>query len=909
MSDFHKEIVCTGISRNPSDRMTADGAAAESLNVYMENNETAPMLAPDDVTTDLHLPTSNTSDEPVFLHKTTGYCNTMTLDNAGVIRYYTADGSGIVFTLEPGEEYLGCVAVGNTLIITTSDHMHYVKYTDGKYEYLGTKVPVPNVEFWDVPVPMVDKDAYMAADPRETALGGFGDKLLATIAADEMDARDYLWLGMDGNKPWNSNTSDYKVTDSKLLKAMESLWENINIAQAQNHAHGILNNPIYYRVALRLYDGSFYACSVPVMLGANAEQEEEGRRDLFTAKVYSEFSEAGGIIHAGGFFGGLSMNLAYKVKASFEDIATQYGNWKDIVESVCLFCTEPINLPADRTACLLYGQRRDGDKIYADVLLDPATVTNANRLRERLDSFGVYYLLKEWKMADFAEISSSAITLDVDYRTDTLAVNEKLTEDYGGQHELQGRNAYVYNTRLVLSNLQQELASGYPYLNAPSTTPAPGYGVEFTDQYCFILSGDAGEQLVVHSPAIRPGFHENNYVTPYGYISYPDPRCRAVIVKRTMGGVDAYRRYEMEESATTNTAFCFIGFNKVFGKDGGREVTASEWLEENKVEDKGNSVAMSEPSNPFLFPATGRINFDGTVMGVATTTKALSTGQFGEFPLYVFTSEGIWAVALNATGGFASNHPLSREVVLSSNAITPIDQAIVFVTKRGVSVLSGSDTQGISDNMLGKHYSLPLTETETLAGTKWEFARGILADETPFMEYVETSRCTYDYAGKRLIFFQRDAWYAYVYKLDTQSWHKMCIQQDIVGKLNSYPDAYLVTRKDGCISVQDVSTVLDVSSTTQAALPGLIVTRALDFQQQDAYKTITDIKVRGDVDPYDVRWALMASNDGRRYHYVHSRRGPSFKTFRLLMLTDMAPEERLSYVEMAGNYKFINRVR
>ena len=48
-----KQLQLRGISRTPSDRASADGGCAESLNVHLDINETAPTLPPDDISADI----------------------------------------------------------------------------------------------------------------------------------------------------------------------------------------------------------------------------------------------------------------------------------------------------------------------------------------------------------------------------------------------------------------------------------------------------------------------------------------------------------------------------------------------------------------------------------------------------------------------------------------------------------------------------------------------------------------------------------------------------------------------------------------------------------------------------------------------------------------------------------------
>ena len=186
------------------------------------------------------------------------------------------------------------------------------------------------------------------------------------------------------------------------------------------------------------------------------------------------------------------------------------------------------------------------------------------------------------------------------------------------------------------------------------------------------------------------------------------------------------------------------------------EVSA-QWTDaEEKIEQIDGKIYQSEVSNPFVIPASGRITVGARkILNIATTTKPISTGQFGQFPLYAFSTDGIYALSTNSDGSLSSSSPLSMEAVVSKEVVTAIDQAIVMVTARGVQILMGGDIQPISPDMLGQHYSLAEdSEVVTLLKSgKWASLANVIVDNTPFMRFMATARCSYDYNGSRLIFF------------------------------------------------------------------------------------------------------------------------------------------------------------
>ena len=136
-----KQIQLRGISRTPSDRMTQDGGLAECLNLQLDHGELVPMPKP--IPVDLSEYTGAESEDfdfvvdYFFIHKGAYYENIIAqvchdLD-AGVdkptrmVAFCKGRGQQELFDLdeEAGEKVTDVAAVGNTLIITTTEKMHY----------------------------------------------------------------------------------------------------------------------------------------------------------------------------------------------------------------------------------------------------------------------------------------------------------------------------------------------------------------------------------------------------------------------------------------------------------------------------------------------------------------------------------------------------------------------------------------------------------------------------------------------------------------------------------------------------------------------------------------------------------------------------------------------------------------
>lgn len=80
----------------------------------------------------------------------------------------------------------------------------------------------------------------------------------------------------------------------------------------------------------------------------------------------------------------------------------------------------------------------------------------------------------------------------------------------------------------------------------------------------------------------------------------------------------------------------------------------------------------------------------GGITGLAASFRALSSGQFGEIPLYVFTRNGIFAATADGEGGYRSVQQISRDLLREGTLPAIMSNAVAFSSPRGLLLLSGS---------------------------------------------------------------------------------------------------------------------------------------------------------------------------------------------------------------------------
>lgn len=254
------------------------------------------------------------------------------------------------------------------------------------------------------------------------------------------------------------------------------------------------------------------------------------------------------------------------------------------------------------------------------------------------------------------------------------------------------------------------------------------------------------------------------------------------------------------------------GFNSTMGSMPEKVLDATLVWENSSLKDftvdnktikevRKNTLKVSAVDNPFYFPTAQTYKFEGEIKGLASNAEAISPGQFGLFPLYVFTDTGIWAMQVDTSGqgAYTTQSPASREVC--NGAICPVSGGVVFSTDKGVMVISGGQVADLSAALDG--FEVDFFEENA---TVWEkiFAKAgkdAVVNPVPIREYIKGAVIAYNYhyneiiVSNKALFEGGAAPYSYVYSLTNQVWSVIDTVFDLT--TNKYPELVVFDKGDG----------------------------------------------------------------------------------------------------------------
>lgn len=953
---MNQSIRFSGLSLTPDEQAANNGALSLCGGVELHDGALRPSVL---TGTPLNHPltTDGTAAGNVatllYVHETTAYrhliasyteaSESSATAEATTLYWYQRDGSlgGTVHAFEDGISITSIQSIGNTLVIIASDGIHYVlwKNTDAAYKYLGQKPPFLTVEF-------AISDNY--AGDYETGgidIDGSDDGFYWAFQQTTLGCDDAL-TARTSSSAFSTGEKCIDFKSAKQSDVTESIWALINRTNNYIAQQGHFYANFFVRYCYRLYDGSMVMHSAPVFMPVlvphnykiylvNAMSTDTGIEitDKLTVKRTTSKGEEMSFTISRLTFRYYPRNVSLWYRMSYADTINALKEWSDIVKSVDVFISEPVT-SVDTSALIKTASIISDDYAafagpWADnwidshghknnVVVDIPCLSNeaySDKIANvstffRIHSFPVEDLEQNLKFTDLPA-DKTAIA--------NVTTQEQMTDDYKTHNFVFPSGSYVYNHRLNVYGAYEKLFNGFdveqmfsPYAFTNGVTGLNASNMCIKAIYVVLSTDDGYKCVRCTIPASQQLLEAYAFVNMPKF--YPDARAVKMIL-------EAYPNV----MGTTTTKFYVFNLKPHNELNGAISVgtfdetcvpTTTDTLgyDLDNVVTMHNKIYTSEANNPYYFPVNG-INTVGigSIIGLASTTRALSQGQFGQFPLIAFSTDGIWALQVASSGTYSTIQPISREVCVNAASIAQLDQSVVFATDRALSKVVESSVAAFSDMLDGPFFNI----SEQLPRLAEYFAsnaviRQLIDFSTPPIDYFRAGSVLYDFVNNRLICLPATPSdeditdgqeVALVYSIRDGAWSAMLVSTPL-SVLNSYPYPY-IQQRDGTVLVLDRK--YDYTDTTLH--PGIIVTRTLTFQ--GVMDAITGFEQMSTAQQPATLF-LFGSNDNRSWHYIgrsaraHASYLPShaFRFFRLALYLQMSQGEQYMQTDLTYIEKF-----
>lgn len=863
-----------GMTNMPSDLLSDDSELLESDGFIFKDGEMKAVQKGVSI--------GNVPYKIMYVHKMADYENIIAYDGTENIYWYTKDDSGNIVSPPDGVTKsfnVGTVyevnSIGNTLVCATSEGLHYLLFKGNKYKNLGKELPRLDYDFtFERPT-----GNYTQEESGRTLCN-------AENAVDIKQGESYFnplnhtFIQAGGVKPDGCETKSYTMfsvktsTDSKYENEFQETIQG-HVAQAINWAKSknMFAFPFFLRCAFRMFDGSYCRITTPIVCYPTVN-----KNCIFSSAFFEDTHNTYSDYHQMGSAQSMFYFIEYReLLFRFESISS---DWSDIIKEIVVFASDQVvpfyidkgwHFESPNGLHKKYAYANFGYKTYEEKLLNydvdgsytrsvhdellPKYKSDQQIISELL-SKTVFYKLFTVPIAEgyfggnkfhYTVTGQGGETAFIaDGTLENLQEQEQLkVDDYYGWASLSAESIYNYNGRLNLIGATRTPFAGFAKFVGKDRSKDDAF-LMFTH-----IVSDKCDTWVVRSVTADEDFLQ-------GWLFYPDPNATKVIFH----SAGKYIRINLKAHPRLNGAYTFpvLPPNK---PQEFAEISESELLKiVTSVNDKENlnsQIFTSVVNNPFVFEASGDNTVGtGKILGIIANTEAVSQGQFGQYPLMVFTDEGIYGLSVNSEGLYSRAYPISREVCNEDSPLVPTDRLVFFAAKKGLMAASGGSVACMSEQMRGR--------------VPRNFAT---FGEGKFLDFLKGCLIAYDYRDSILRIFSKGKSYQYIYNMVDKTFSMVNSGIEAQAVVNDYPDNLIQDTKG---NVYSLTAKPDINEDTEN-YSGSFTTRPLKLGGSMTLKSLRAVKHLFDSDEGTIGLEIYGSNDCKHWCKLPSVGGKPWKYF------------------------------
>ena len=876
-----------GMTNVPSDLLSDDSELLESDGFIFKDGEMKAVQKGVKITGG-----SPIEGKLVYVHKLADYRNLITyIEDGTKLKCYIdfKDNQSTdrkTQTIELGSKLLDIKHVGNTIVCATEEGIHYILYKGNTYKDLGKELPIPDISF-----AFTNEEEKTELEKDRTVC-----RMRTFVSEVKTDGYGYLCYDESGNfigvKDSHDGAAKYTLDYHHIMNESDTeKYTNFQNAVKGHAAEAIEYTknknlfafPFFIRTALRMFDGTTFArISNPIICYPSTKKNCKFGPCVYDSDKKNWIITSNQIATGGDASWQYMLILNYS-HLNFKIDFPNKDDWKDIIKEVVVFASDdvvPFEIDSDwsfKTVSELNG------KVYYDYvaadhysekkitfnwhtyqareLIEPVYKTERKIVDELLGKTQFYklfslelnseYLDNIWHDASAYDETVSDVRIIPEGRLSNLKEQEQLkVDDYYGWTNLTSSKLFSYNNRINLIGVKRYPFKGFTIFRAGYTSPTNAYG--FVKYYVHIVSQTMDTWVLSNALLI-----DKDYQTYNDWYFYPDPNAKEmlIMVNKYQEGKTYYYNINLQMHPMLNGSYSFAALPPTLlstGKDVANKQIGG-------FEDLNSQIFTSVVNNPFVFEASGDNTVGtGKILGIIANTEAVSQGQFGQYPLMVFTDEGIYGLSVNSEGLYSRAYPISREVCNEDSPLVPTDRLVFFASKKGLMAASGGSVACMSEQMRGR--------------VPRNFAT---FGEGKFLDFLKDCFIAYDYRDSILRIFSKGKSYQYIYNMVDKTFSMVNSGIEAQAVVNDYPDN-LIQDTNG--NVYSLTSKPEINEDTES-YSGSFTTRPLKLGGSMTLKSLRAVKHLFDSDEGTIGLEIYGSNDCKHWCKLPSVGGKPWKYF------------------------------
>lgn len=577
----------------------------------------------------------NSMYDKIFLHRLpSGQENMIGVRNTSI--YFDIDNTPVLITDSLPGVVFSIQQIGNTISLMCEDAIHYLLWKGTSYVNLGVLPDLPVIKISTeagTDLTKLYKDEYPADSTYDPA-------------ATNKDNFELRTKAMGGKMMDEANEEDMMFYDA-----------------------------FFVRYAFKMFDGNYMKHSAPIL-------------------VMPPWSYVNGkMANIAGSDRLLGINTALMIKrfqTRLISSLSHLSSWSDIILSVDVFISPALGLTAFERAEL----QRIVDPIEWQVDTWTSLLTyNFENAKDGIITESKFYKILELLPGE----SNILFPSNTDHKNilKTLIGKTTLPDDpFLSHHKPGSKKSYTYNNRLHVFDIKTSLFRGFYLSNFVFESFYNGGIIEsgslITRTIAKVYFSDNAMPVVI---AATDSIISSEGALS-GFISYPDTRATKIelFVQTSVTGRTPVIRWNKLTFTLTphdilNISYYFqLGLIDLYPEEGIEFVDAPTSESTNQINAKQyplinyNTLKVSDVNNPFRLSRT--YSFDSEILNIASNT--IKSSDFGQFPLYVFTRNRIFAMQIGSGDIAYSNTVIISNDQPISDKILSTPYGVFYITQRGL---------------------------------------------------------------------------------------------------------------------------------------------------------------------------------------------------------------------------------
>ena len=922
-----------GMTSQPSDYQCGDGDMQVAVNAEFRDGAFHATREPKNIS-------FNKEDfKPLYVHRPNSDVGDIVIgalksDDKYVLKAYKfSNGSEINIsedvTINDIEDIGIFQSIGNIVVYSFCCNISYLLYSNNRYNYVNNIDYEIDFSFeTSLDSPYNVKPKKNSYKYRRTEYS-----YIKNVLFQNEDVNLKLISGLTKyEEPTSSEMEDDKVSDKVFAKLNE-------IRESQLNKHRFIY-PRILQYAVKSYSGDYFYISPRIYLYPINEPVYFGdyQMDSVEKPTYYpvRFEEGTLDVHKGYRYNLKNLAILYNSYQVLIDVKSEIDKMKylldsNLVSSIDFFLSNNIVNHKSKYVFALWQNLVNGIDFGN---LPTFVYKTENQIKEEIESSPVY-LVKSYTLNELIN-SSGKINLSEDietYKLQTLEQQKKLEYSINANN-LMCERLETYNNRILLLDLKRILKNDS---SLKTLCPPITYYDEYFDadtDYPFQQTYDKDKNIGLYKK-----FEVEKATTTIKLSNNTIVGCERT---ERYAFIPLYYNYNYDSGSS---GFLYLqngnetkqislvksdflnSFRYVYllAKDMEKDVlNSNENIDYEDKYNQSNCFINSEVYNPFVFKTASIVNCGSKkILNIASNARATSQGQFGQYPLYAFCTDGVFAINVGNDGTLQSCVPLSYDILTDANSVGQMETDIVFATRNGIIALNGGERRLLLsadktatyayDNCPKNHQEIFMQGKDGKSGAIKNIVGISPLQMTNLYDYITNGvRFAYDATHARLIAYNPK--YDYSYIMETSSGMWSVFNKGFDSHLNIPEECLMIRKEDGQYKVYDYSSdnVVDLQKS-------YLITRPFKLGYPDIHKSIHSIIQRGVFcNINDVQQCVYASND--MYHwfpvwsstniYLRGMRGSGYKYYRLvLFIPKFKQEETLQGATFEFDPRLTNQQR